>query len=520
MNGGGAATRLTVLELHPAETVGDAVRRMRGAAGTIVLIVPKGARWSEADFEWLARRTAEADKRLAVVSGDGAVRAAAQAAGLPVYRRAPAALGGGWRHAVVGWPRRAVQRGEDLRRRPPLPRPALRRPARPNLALRLLVLLLTVAAGAGLGLLALSALPTGLVLVRPAQQAIDSVLTVTVVSGAVADATMGVAQGRGLEATAEARTEVSASDERQLAAERAAGSVQLLNRRSEAVTVPVGAVVETTSGTRVRFRILEKVTLPGEVGATARAPVMALEEGEAGNVPPYAINAIEPAWASSVAVVNERATEGGATRVSPQVTDEDRAEARAALEERLTDEAMATLRAQLAPSEMLAPDTIRSAIVSERFDLEPARRATGTLTMRLRMTGLGYDPQHIEAVAAHLVEGRVPDGWRLLPNQTRLALSDSPGQVAADGRRLTLQVAARARFEARVDRNAVRNAVRGLSAQEAIAAAARLGPLAEPPLVGIEASWLAPLWQRLPWLPRRLPWLPARIDVVVLENGQ
>jgi len=520
LNGGGAALRLTVLELHAAETVGDAVRRMRGAAGTVILIVPKGARWSEADFEWLARRTAEADKRLAVVSADGSVRAAARTAGLPVYRRAPAALGGGWRHAVAGWPIRAVQRGEDLRRRPPLPRPALRRPGRPNLAVRLLVLALTVVAGATLALLAVSTLPTGLVLVRPARQAIDTVLTVTVVSGAVADDAVGVARGRGLEATAEARADLSAGDERQPADERAAGSVQLLNRRSEAVTVPVGAVVETTSGARVRFRTTEKVTLPGDVGATARATIVALEAGEAGNVPAYAINAIEPAWASSVAVVNDRPTEGGTTRVPPEVTDEDRATARAALEDRLTDEALAGLRAQLAPGEILDPATLRTSIVSERFDLEPARRAEGTLTMRLRATGLGYDPQRIEEVAAQLMARRVPDGWRLLSDQTRLAVGDQASQVAADGRQISLPVAARAQVEALVDRNAVRNAVRGLGTQEAAAAAARLGPLAEPPLVGIETSWLTPVWQRLAWLPRRLPWLPARIDVIVLENGR
>ncbi len=520
LNGGGAALRLTVLELHPAETVGDAVRRMRGAAGTIVLIVPRGARWSEANFEWLARRTAEADKRLAVVSTDGAVRAAARAAGLPAYRRAPAALGGGWRHAVAGWPSRAVQRGEDLRRRPPLPRPALRRPSRPNLALRLLVLALTTVAGAALVLLALSALPTGLVLVRPARQAIDTVLTVTVMSGAVAEDAVGVARGRGLEAIAEARTDLSAGDEGQLTDERATGSVQLLNRRSEAITIPAGAVVETTAGARVRFRTTEKVTLPGEVGATARATIVALDAGEVSNVSAYAINAIEPAWASSVAVVNDRPTEGGATRAPREVTDEDRATARAALEERLTDEALAGLRAQLAPGEILDPATLRTSLVSERFDLEPTRRARGTLMMRLRATGLGYDPQRVEAVAARLVERRVPDGWRLLSDQTRLAVGDQPSQVAADGRQITLPVAARAQVEALVDRNAVRDAVRGLGTQEAAVAAAHVGPLAEPPLVGIETAWLSPVWQRLPWLPRRLPWLPARIDVIVLENGR
>lgn len=509
---------LTILELAAAEPVGTALRRVLAAPNAVVLFLPNEARWSEADFEWLARRAAQVGRRVAVVAANGATREAAIAAGLPTFRQVPQALSGSWRGQVSSWPTRTVGRAAEMRARPAPPRPRARRPWRLPLAPRLLLAIPVAAAAVGLALLAVTSLPSGLVLVRPARQPVATTLNVTVATQAGADE-LGVATGRWLEAATEGRLDVVAGGGSEPGDERATGSVAALNRRSEAVSIPAGAIVETTAGARVRFRLTEKVDLPAQVGATARAPIVALEAGSAGNVPAYAINAIEPSWAASVAVVNDRATEGGATRAQPVITNTDQDRARDELEARLRDEALAGVRAQLALGETLAEQTIRTSILSERFDLEPARRAEGTLSMRLRATALSYDPSRVEAAASRLLESQTPQGWRLVPEKTRLEVADRPRLTAVEGRQVLVPVAAQAERVALVNRDAVRNAVRGLTPAEAEKAAGRVVPLAEPAWVGLEPAWLMRLWQRLPWLPRRLPMLPARIDVVVLENG-
>lgn len=516
----------TIITLDSTERVGDAVRRIAQASGPVALVIGRppqppvngrqrtGMLWSEADFEWLARRAADLDRPVAIVAADAATRRAARAVGLPSYRRLDIALGGGWaRGASLRWPTRARERLDEIRVRPPWPTIAMRRATAPRWFTRLAVALLTLVAGVALGGMALLLAPTAEIVVRPAGQAFGTTLDIVVVGGTPVAGAGGVAAGRVVDAIVEARVKVEPGGAREEPSERATGFVQALNRRSEPVTLPAGVVVETTSGARVRFRTTEAVELPGEVGATTQIPIVALEPGTGGNVAAYAINGIEPTWARSVGVVNDGPTSGGSVRASPVITETDRDEARLQLEARLRDDALAALRAQVAPGERLAGETFFTELLAEGFDVEPARRLQGSLSLRLHGRALVYDPQQVEAAAQRVLEERTPLGWRLVAERTRLEVAERPRQTLTEPLGVIVPVRAEAEAEALVDRNALRNLVRGMTPTEATRAVAALGPLAEPPWVSLGPRW--PDWLPARW--RRLPLLPLRIQVTVLE---
>jgi hypothetical protein len=99
----------------------------------------------------------------------------------------------------------------------------------------------------------------------------------------------------------------------------ARGSVVFVNALDQPVTVPTGTRVSTTGGTRVVFQTLAPVDVPGTVGATVEADVIAVEPGPDGNVDANLVNRIEGSLAIQLQVRNLEAMTGGGVRNVPAV---------------------------------------------------------------------------------------------------------------------------------------------------------------------------------------------------------
>src|SRR5258705_9183398 len=90
-----------IVYLDVDDEITSAAQRIRSAAGTkVALVVPYGSRiaTSRMNFRLLSRESVMSNKRLAIVSGDAAVRSLAASAGLPAFgtvQEYESSLGGG-----------------------------------------------------------------------------------------------------------------------------------------------------------------------------------------------------------------------------------------------------------------------------------------------------------------------------------------------------------------------------------------------------------------------------------------
>ena len=508
--GGGA---VTVAEIDSGVGVVEAVRRVVYAdTPRVILTLAEPCRWHEADLELLARRAAGVGRGVAVVSPEGRVRKTARAVGLAAFAtRAEAERG--WA-GPVAWPRGTRRRLDTLKQPPPPPPLAVPAPAGRGAGrlLRLGVGLLTLTALLGVLGLGAAALPAGVITLRPETRTVTATFEVQARAGAALDPERGVIPARTVDITVEGHGEATPTGSQVEADGRAAGAVQFINRRAEPAPIPYGALVETSGGTRTRFRTTQPAILRGEVGATVSVPVVAVEPGPGGNVPAYAINTLEPALAFFMGVVNDAPTVGGSTRETAVVTEADRETLRQDLAARLAQEATAGLRAQLAAGERLARESVQVTVLSERWDADRARPDYAGLTLRLRARGLGYDPTEAAALAIAALDRAAPADFRLLSETTSFAPTDSERVVGENGQTVVwFGVASQGQARARVDPAAVRHAVRGMTPADASQTVGALTHLAEPAWVTLNGpDWLARRWGRLPWL-------PLRIDVVVLD---
>ena len=504
---------MTVAQIESGVSVVEAVRRVVYAdTPVVILLVAEPCAWHAADLELLARRAAGVGRGVALVTPDPQLRQCAHAVGLAAFAT-QAEAERDWPKAVA-WPRQTRRRLDTLKHPPNPPDLAVPWPItrRQRQLARLGVGAITLFALLALLGLGAAAAPAGVITVRPETRIIVTSFEAQVRAGASLDAERRIIPARSLDISVETHGEATPTGVQVEVDSRASGTVQFINRRAEQVPIPYGALVETSSGTRVRFRTTQPTVLRGEVGATASVPIVAIEAGPSGNVPAYAINTLEPALALFMGVVNDAPTSGGSLRQQAVATDADREALRQALETRLSQEAVAGLRAQLAAGERLARDSVQVSVVGERWDSDRARPDYAGLTLRLRARGLGYDPHQAIALAEVALDQAAPADFRRLPETTSFTTTESE-RVLWEGDQPTIWfgVQSQAQARARVDRQVVQYAARGMTPADASRAVGALTHLAEPAWVTLNSPpWLTQRWGRLPWL-------PLRIDVVVLD---
>lgn len=291
----------------------------------------------------------------------------------------------------------------------------------------------------------------------------------------------------------------------------ATGSVIFINQTTEPIQILPGAVIRTSTGTTVRFRTVTTATLLSSIGATAEAEIEALQPGPAGNVAAATINEVETsALRGKVRVINEQPTQGGGVKQVGVVTRADMDRLKAQLLQELQRQAFFELQAQLGEQEFLPPESLTIEIMSEVFDqFLDSEADVLNLQMRIVASGTAVDGANANLLAYDSLNSRIPATYELRSEEVAFERSE---QVQMDGRSVLFEVQASAQLVADVDRRAVRAAVAGLPADEAIQALEDEFALDAPPAVEVQPDWIK-RWQ---WLDR-VPFSSFRIQVVVLE---
>lgn len=284
------------------------------------------------------------------------------------------------------------------------------------------------------------------------------------------------------------------------ATQRAGGAVTFTNLTAQAARIPAGTALRTTGGAPIRFVTQKDVSLDAKRGATADAPVLAIDPGPTGNVGAGLINSVEGPLAVQAAVINLEATRGGEVKQVASVTDEDRARLKDTLLAQLRGQGYAELLAQLKEGEFAPADAVT---VSEALDETYSHFAgekTDTLTLEMRadVSAAVVNEADAFAVGRAEIESRLGDELVMSPGTLTFARS---ADVSVDeAGRVSFDITASADAVAAIDPEAVRAAARWQPADQAADLLYRQFPIAAKPQITIWPGW----FQRLPWLAWRI----------------
>jgi hypothetical protein len=492
------------------DEITSAAARIRATdAERITLVLPYGSRLatSRINFRLLAREATDRGKRLDIVCADGAARALAAAAGLPVHASvaafeasrggSPAAPGsnghegsagagvsGAGTAAAVGAgvtgrqlalpeladeddaPTRVIAVPRRSSPRVPLVGPA-RAPIPPRLA---------IAAGAGvvvgvlvLGLLALQLLPAATIVLHPRSQDVGP-LSLTVLARADVlqpDETNLAIPAQRFTFPLSATDTFTATGTKPVDA-KASGNVTFTNYDTSASNrIPAGAVVSTKSG--IDFVTLDDVVVPASPifpfpPSKASVGVQAVEAGPSGNVAAGTITVVPRTENKHLLdVTNEDPTGGGAHEDRTVVSASDISNALLALEGKLREQ----LDGQVAgaagvPSGIrLFPET---SAVGEATPTVDTATLLGTETAQfdLGVTAegslLGVDSSPIQGLAQARIGAKVEEGFSLASGSTSVQL----GEPTVLGDTISFPVTVRASEVRNVDQAALAGQIRGL----------------------------------------------------------
>ncbi|UCC63731.1 MAG: baseplate J/gp47 family protein [Anaerolineae bacterium] len=504
-----------VLHLEKDDDI-DVIREKleRAQARKVLLVVPHGSRAfkSPLDFRLLRRQAGRQALEVALVSNHPLTRDLAAQEGVRVY-------GSIWRGKYARhWalrrqrpPRRPKKRRVPLWRR--MPSPWRQGSGCGEQFAALMLILATVAAVYGL---IFYVVPTASVTLVPATQPIQTEVQV-VVSRDVeeVDWTTGHIPAKLIQVQVEDSGEVPTTGKRDAADSLATGSVVFINQLSQPVTVVTDTIVSTSLGTVIRFRTTEAVELAPAIGATAAAPIEALEPGSSGNVDAQLINKVEGAISLQVRVTNPAPTVGGGFRQVGAVTAADKNRLRSLLLQQLQQRALAEMQKELGDGEAIVVETVQvDAILAEDYDQfvgEPAEFLG--LEMRALVSALAYREDHVRAQAFRALSNAVPDTFSLINGTQTLENVEMAG-VLPEGRTVSLTARAGATVVAAIDQAEVHRAVQGKPPELARLALTQTLPLAAPPDIQLGPDWMVDLG----WL-ERVPQLSLRILVQVQETA-
>lgn len=497
--------RRQVIRLEPDDDIATVRNRLEWAIAPQVILTISGRNrtfQNLVNLKLLKRIASTQGVDVALVTSDSRTRVLAHEADLRVFWFT-------WMARHVPWwrPPRHLTRRPPAGPPPPRPTglPRRRYPApwwRVILAVIISAAFLVAVAGA----LAFVVLPQATVTLVPAVLTLDESYVV------VADPELDEIdpEGRRIPArvpqsVVEAKGEVPARARRDVPEDRATGSIVFINKGDQPVVLPEGTMVNTTAGTNVRFRTVAEVSVPAGAGGRVSVGIIAVDPGPSGNVKAWSINAVEPPLDLNVNVINDEPTTGGTAKPVSIVTEEERAQLRLLVVQRLEQESRSRINDLVKEGEVLVPGTVRTEIVDEQFDPEAEeKRQMLSLTMRLRIQALTFFEADAEAMALERLRSQVQPGFQFLPETWRY----ERGEITLQDGQVKFNVSTSGVVVSVIDADSVRRQVRGKPLAEAEAALSETYALARPPLVVLEPEWA-----------RWVPWLTFRIDVILPEQG-
>jgi hypothetical protein len=347
-------------------------------------------------------------------------------------------------------------------------------------------------------------LPAATITLTPGRETVS--VTVPLIANPdldVADLEISQLPARLIETTIEVTGTIPTTGAAQRAMGRARGTVVFSNLGSTAVNIPVGTVVSTATGTPVSFRTIAPAEMPGGVGQQVTAPIEALEEGTLGNVRANTITSVEGAMRFRVRVINSGGTGGGGSELTPVVTQQDRDNLLAQLQDVAQERSMAALEPQLEQGEWLPPETVQTLIIAQDFSaLNDEETTTLGLTLRTLVRGVVVNEETTRAALLNAVQQEIPERGRLVADS--FGAQRLPGATPM-GSSVQFTMVVNADYIVPIDPADVRAAVAGQPPEAAIAALQARWPLEQPPAIYRDPDWLS----TLPPLGRRIQ---VRVD--------
>ena len=520
---------MTELYQIPPDASLEAVRRTLGQWRNrrIALELPEG--WLElnnvARMRLLQRQAQIQHNEIALITREPATRTAAKQVGVPVFSRAEQAANDRWRMKPLlplidprqpdaGLPEPPPWRRQEIVARQSMPtqRQARQRRISSETAYRKPTpVWMRIAGNAIMGLLIVAALagftyyvlPAATITLKPGRLPLQTDLAMTAVAGLeAADVQQAQLPARLVKVELVEQGAVPATGTSQKASGRAVGEVVFSNLSSAPVTIPVNTLVSTSSGTPVQFRTLQEVRVEGGVGQRVTAPIEAVEPGINGNVRANTINTVVGALRFRLRVNNTNGTGGGGAELVSVVSQQDREQLVAILQDAAESKAYDALLAQLEPGEWLPPESVQTFVVAQSFDQyndEEAKQLSGSV--RVLAQGLAVNEQEATDVVLTKLQGQVPERGRLVLDSVR---AQRQPQSESTSNSVTFTMTVTADYTTPIDPDEVRAAVAGLAPD----AAAQT--LQERWLIqGTPEVYLDPAWKGV------LPTLPSRIQVRV-----
>ncbi len=455
------------------------------------------------DLALLRRYCDENRLELGLVTTDHRVTSQAKALGIPTFPSVRATTQGRrrwWRgrqrREQVGQPTRLEidDRQEVVRRREP--RPEWQRWMRRYVAILFYILTMTV-----LFIAAVYAFPRATIVLSPETQPVSvrRQIVADPLLQSVEDSGSSV-PGRVLVSVQEWQAEVETTGGIEIADSPAQGTVIIVNQIDQAVTVPAGTRVSTSGRSRVEFQLTEDVEIAGITGATAEAPVIAIEPGASGNVAAGRINRLGGPLSSQLDVRNLNATTGGGVRVEPSVTEDDQQRLRSQVMQQLQVRALADMQSKLTSSEFLARESLRVVdVTQETFSHFPGEESERlTLEIRAELQATAVDQTAAIGMVYQELANSVGQDFELVPESLNFINGDIIG-VDNEGR-VTYEVGGEGIMAARLPEDDMKELIAGQDAGLASSFLFEQLPLSDYPVINIWPEW----YNRLPYLPIRI----------------
>ena len=293
-----------------------------------------------------------------------------------------------------------------------------------------------------------------------------------------------------------------ATGKRDIPDAHAEGTAVFANKTTSAAVVSKGTIVRTGSGTPIRFYTVTDLELPAERGAHGRVQIIAVDAGPRGNVKRLTINDVEGDAIYQVDVINDEPTTGGGLKRVSEVTAEDMGRVKNALLQRLNQEALTKLQAQLAETEFIPAETVSVEVIEEEYDKSPGDIAD-VLNLRLKVVASGTLVGGGEAntLILGMLESRMPEGYALVP-ETLQFRQPTLRQLTPDGARFSMSASGTA--VSSIPDADIRRAIAGMTVPEAMDYLQANWDYARAPEVLVTPEWIG-----------RIPWIPYRITVKV-----
>jgi hypothetical protein len=505
-----------IIYLDPEDdhvSVRDRLDRVEADRVLLVLPASREPIRNRLDLVLVKRQAGRLGLAVAIVTTNPAIVAEARDLGLPVFPTVEIGQNRRWR-----WPWQPMQKSSSIEPpKPPDPGDLreMHRRSRPRAAwqqwlARLGGLALFAFSLAFLGIAAVYIIPGATVTLHPDTR--DLTVTAMVIgdpSIKVSDFAAGLIPARVIRVEVSWRGSAATTGTTDVPDAPATGTVVFINQQATPVTVPSGTVVRTSSGTTIRFRTTRTVEVPGVRGATAEAPVLALDAGPWGNVDANLINQIEGALAFQLNVRNLTPTQGGGIRQTKSVTQADLDRLRGQVLQQLFQLSKAEIANWMTESEFLAEESLSLfSVLQEDYDRYVGEQADAVeMEMTALIQGYVVDTTEGYGVVYTTLANETPPGYRLLPETITPPRRGEVLKVDEQGR-ITFLMQGRARVAAEVDLDAVTDTIRGQPIEEASAWILAHVAVQHEPEIDVWPPWLG-----------RLPYLPIRIDARLRTTG-